>query len=287
LLSSQFVKQHDVNIFGAANVQFSYDLGTQSHDAFEVGANTYVNHYFQVAHLDLDFGEVTAGPRFRYTDLGIPNVESASLKPYVILNEVGLGENQYFNTYGGGLETTASLPGDIDLRTTFEFRQKNFTNAADRPLSTGLNGSDKLVALFLSKLLTPNSALGLELDYLNQDTAFAFYGNSTYSAALSYHVRYKDPTGFVAAPWETTVFAGRSWGYYNSPDPCCSTSGVLGAPSFSNRFDRHTRIGLTQSFPITDRFSVIAQLQRDVVSSNLSIYAYTSNSALVGGQIKF
>jgi hypothetical protein len=287
LLSSQFVKQRDLNVFAAGNLLFSYDLGTQSHDAFEVTANSYVNHYFKVSNLDLDFGEVTAGPRFRFTDPGLPYVQSASLKPYAILNEVGLGENQYFDTYGTGLEATASLPGDIDLRTTFEFRQKTFSNAADRPLSTGLNGSDKLVALFLSKVLTPNSALGLELDYLNQDTAFSFYANRTYSAALSYHVRYEDPTGFQSAPWETTVFTSRSWGYYNAPDPCCSTSGVPGAPSFSDRFDRHSRIGLTQNFPIDDRLSVVAQLQRDIVSSNLSIYAYTSNSALIGAQIKF
>jgi hypothetical protein len=32
---------------------------------------------------------------------------------------------------------------------------------------------------------------------------------------------------------------------------------------------------------------VIAQLQRDIVSSDLPIYAYTTNSALIGAQIKF
>jgi hypothetical protein len=29
------------------------------------------------------------------------------------------------------------------------------------------------------------------------------------------------------------------------------------------------------------------QLQRDIVSSNLSLYAYTSNTVLVGPQIRF
>jgi tetratricopeptide (TPR) repeat protein len=287
LLSSQFVKQRDINVFAAGNVLFSYDLGTQSHDALEVTANSYVNHYFHFSNLDLDFGEVTAGPRFRFTDVSLPYVQSASLKPYAILNEVGLGENQYFYTYGTGLEATASLPGDIDLRATFEFRQKSFSNAPDRPLSTGLDGSDKLVALLLSKSLTPNSALGLELAYLNQDTAFAFYANQTYSTALSYHIRYPDPTGFLSAPWETTVFGSQSWGYYDAPDPCCSTSGVPGAPSFSTRFDRHSRLGVTQNFPINNYLSFVAQLQRDIVSSNLPIYAYTSNSALIGAQFKF
>jgi hypothetical protein len=286
-LSPQFVKQHDVNLFSAGNLLFSYDLGTQDHDTLEIGANAYVNHYLRIPHFDLDFGEVTIGPRFRFPNPNLQWVLSATLKPYLIANEVGLGENQYFATYGTGLEATAALPWDIAVKSTFEFRQKSFSNAADRPLSTGLDGSDKLVSLFATKPLTANSALGVELDYLDQDTNFAFYSNKTYSAALSYRVRYADPTGFLKAPWETTVFGSRSWGLYNSPDPCCVTGGTAFAPSFSDRDDRHWRVGLTQTFPVTDRISVIAQLQRDIVSSNLPIYAYTSDSALIGAQIKF
>src|SRR6185312_16210556 len=237
--------------------------------------------------LDLDFGEVTFGPRLPFPEPNLPWAQSATLKPYVIVNEVGLGENQYFHTYGTGLEGTAVFPEGIQVRSTFEFRQKYFTNAPDRPISTGLDGSDKLVTLFVSKSLTPNSALGVELNYLDQDTRFAFYANKSYSAALSYHVRYDDPTGFIPGPWETTVFGSRSWAYYNAPDPCCSTSGVLGAPGFSDRFDRHWRAGVTQTFQLTPTFAIVAQLQRDIVSSDLPIYAYTGNSALIGAQIKF
>lgn len=286
-LSPEFVKQHDVNAFAAGNFLLSYDLGTQDHDAFEIGANTFVNHYFMIQHFDLDFAEVTAGPRFRFPNPGVPWVQSATLKPYLIANEVGLGENQYFATYGTGLEATAALPWDIEVKGTFEFRQKSFSNADDRPLSTGLDGSDKLVSLLATKPLTPNSALGVELDYLDQDTRFAFYGNQTYSTALSYRVRYADPTGFLKMPWETVVFGSRSWGLYGAPDPCCVTGGTALAPGFSDRDDRHWRIGLTQTWPINDRISLIGQIQRDIVSSNLPIYAYTSDSALIGAQIKF
>ena len=286
-LSPQFVKQNDVNLFAAGNLLFSYDLGTQDHDTFEIGANSYVNHYFTIHHFDLDFAEVTAGPRFRFPNPNLPGVQSATLKPYVIANEVALGENQYFASYGVGLETTAALPWGIEVKNTFEFRQKSFSNAADRPLSTGLNGSDKLVSLFATKPLTSNSAVAVEFDYLDQDTNFAFYSNKTYSGALSYRVRYSDPTGMLKAPWETTVFGSRSWGIYNAPDPCCVTGGTAFAPGFSDRDDRHWRFGVTQAFPVNDRFTLIAQIQRDIVSSNLPIYAYTSNSALIGAQIKF
>ena len=39
--------------------------------------------------------------------------------------------------------------------------------------------------------------------------------------------------------------------------------------------------------PITNDVSVVMQLQRDIVSSNVALYHYTSNSALLGAQIRF
>ena len=43
---------------------------------------------------------------------------------------------------------------DLLFKSVFEFRHKNFTNTPDRPLSSGLNGSDKLVSLSAAKPIT-------------------------------------------------------------------------------------------------------------------------------------
>lgn len=286
LLSSQFVKHHDFDIFGTAVARYSYDLETQDRDTLEVDSTIYSNHYMEFSRLDLDFAEVSFGPRLRFPDPGLPNVRSATLRPYVIANEVGLGEDQYFWTYGSGLELTANLAHDIDVKASVEIRRKKFTNAPDRPLSTGLNGTDKLVTLVLTKMLTPMSQVGLEADFLDQNTALRFYTNQTYSLSASYRIRYADPTHTLRLPWESAFFTSRSWGNYAAPDPCCNT-GIPGFPSFSDRFDRHWRIGMSQTFMIRDNVGIVVQLQRDVVSSNLPLYAYTSNSALVGAQIRF
>ena len=47
------------------------------------------------------------------------------------------------------------------------------------------------------------------------------------------------------------------------------------------------RVGLSQLFQVSNDFGIILQLQRDIVSSNIPLYAYTSNSFLVGPQIRF
>lgn len=288
LLNSQFTKKPDVNVFGTGAFLYSYDLGTQERDTFEVGGTGFGNHYMSVSRLDLDLGELTAGPRFNFTN-PLPSTESISLKPYLITNEVGLGGNQYFYTLGAGGEATALAWKDVKLRALFEYRNKSFANAPDRPLSTGLNGSDKLLALFVNKPVTavPQSDLTFEFDFLDQDTRLAYYSNKTYAAAAAYHVRYDDPTQLLHFPWETTVFFGRSWADYGAPDPCCNTNGNPAFFSTSDRLDRHWRFGVTQSFQVRDNISIVMQYQRDVVSSNLSLYAYTSNSVLLGPEIRF
>ncbi|HVB82534.1 MAG TPA: tetratricopeptide repeat protein [Candidatus Binataceae bacterium] len=286
-LARQFVKQGAASTFAAGSILYSYDLGTQDRDTFEVGGAALVNHYFNLGRLDVDFGEVTAGPRFRFPDTALSWAHSASLKPYAIVDEVGLGGQQYFYTLGTGLEGTAVLARDVSARVVFEFRQKKFSDAPDRPFSKGLSGSDKLIWLVLSKPITSNSTLGAELGYLDQGTRYAFYGNKTYALGASYRVRYADPTGTLSLPWKTTFYANHTWSYYGAPDPCCDSSGPAMAFSPSTRRDSDWRIGISQSFPITETAALVVRLQRDVVSSNLQLYAYTNNSALLGAEIRF
>jgi hypothetical protein len=245
-----------------------------------------MNHYFRTQRLDLAFGEVTVGPR-----LNLPSpderVSRLSVKPYAIANEVGLGEAQYFYTGGVGLENTATLWDDLAVRTVFEFREKQFSNAADRPLSTGLSGNDKLVSLQLRQKVTPNSELLGQFDFLDQDTRFPWYANRTYGASAAYHIAYDDPTGWIGFPWETTVAGSRLWSLYQSSDPCCNTSSNPAIFIPAKRDDRRWRFGIAQAVPVADNIALVVQFQRDIVSSNLSLYAYTSNSVLIGSQIRF
>ena len=286
-LPPQFVKRSDWNAFGTGSVLYRYDLGNQAHDALEVGGTGFVNRYFHVSRLDLGLVEATVGPRLNFAD-PFDDVKTASLKPYLIANDVSLGGNQYFHTLGVGGEATALISPDIRLKSVFEFRQKNFNNAPDRPLSRAFNGSDKLVSIFLSKPVTavPFSELTLEFDFLDQDTrpvlnvftglTLPFYSNKTYAGAASYRIRYEDPTGFLHLPWETTFYLGRSWADYAAPDPCCNAV----------RFERHWRFGITQNIAVSPKVSIILQLQRDIVSS-LPLYGYTSDSILIGPQLRF
>jgi hypothetical protein len=286
-VAPEFVKRSDLNIFGAGSFLYSYDLGTQSRDALEVVGTGFANHYGHVTRLDLGLVEATVGPRFNVNE-PVDGVKSASLKPYLIANDVTLGGDQYFHSLGVGGEATALVSPDIRVKSVFEFRQKNYNDAPERPLSRAFTGSDKIFSLFVTKPITttPFSELTLEFDFLDQDNRpvlnratglrLPFFSNNTFAGAAGYRIRYDDPTGYLRHPWETTFYLGHSWAFYAAPDPCCN----------SVRRERHWRFGVTQNFAVTSDISLILQLQRDIVSS-LPLYHYTSNSVLFGPQFRF
>ena len=289
VLGNQFIKQASGSIFGSGSLLYSYDMETQNHDTLEVTSVGYLNHYFNAAvnRLDLSLLEVTGGPRFNFPN-GLIGGKAASLKPYIIGDEVGLGWNQYFAAGGPAIEYDEIVWNDLALRAAFEFRHKNYTNAPDRPLSTGLGGNDKLVTFSVAKPITENTVLNLEFDYLDQLTQLAFYTNTTYAVAGSYRIRYQDPTGFTPYFWETAPFVGRAWSYYASPDPCCNTNANPNIFfSTSTQLTQRWRFGVTQTWPVTATVAMVAQLERDIVSSNLPLYSYNNTSILIGPQIRF
>jgi hypothetical protein len=293
LLGNQFTKQASGSIFGSGSTLYSYDLQTQSRDSLDVTAASYLNHYFNslVNRLDLALLEVTAGPRFNFPNGGLTGNQQASFRPYGIFDEVGLGWNQYFVGGGFGLEYDQIVWNDLALRSIFEFRQKGFTNAPTRPLSTDLNGSDKLVTLQASKPITANSVLNLEFDYLDQSTRAAFYTNTTYAVSGSYRIRYDDPLGISQYPWESSAFVGRLWSNYAAPDPCCvttSTPQTVAFPSgFSSQSTQRWRFGVTQTWQVLSNIAIVLQVERDIISSNLPLYDYNNTSVLIGPQIRF
>jgi hypothetical protein len=291
-LNTPFVKQASGSLFGSGSLLYSYDLEDQNHDTFDVTTFGTMSHYFnsEVNHLDLALLEVTAGPRFNFPN-GPPLVAGpVSFRPYAIFDEVGLGWDQYFVAGGFGLEYDQPIWYDVLLKGVFEFRQKSFTNAPLRPLSTGLDGSDKLFSLSATKPLNTYSNLNLEFDYLDQSATLDYYTNTSYAVAGSYQIRYNAPFKIPTDPWQTSFFLGRLWSYYAAPDPCCVTTTTLPVvyPSgFSTQLTQRWRFGVTETWPVSPRVAIVAQVERDIISSNLPLYAYNNTSVLVGPQIRF
>jgi hypothetical protein len=64
-------------------------------------------------------------------------------------------------------------------------------------------------------------------------------------------------------------------------------STALAYYSTSSQLTQRWRFEATETWPVTPRIAIVAQVERDIVSSNLPLYAYNSTSVLIGPQIRF
>ena len=71
------------------------------------------------------------------------------------------------------------------------------------------------------------------------------------------------------------------------PTPAAIPAAVRFSFPPATSYDRRWRIAINHSITLAPNLALIIQAQRDIVSSNLSLYGYTSNSVLVGPQIRF
>ncbi len=55
----------------------------------------------------------------------------------------------------------------------------------------------------------------------------------------------------------------------------------------SSQLTQRWRFGFTQTWPVSAKIAIVFQVERDIVSSNLPLYAYTNTSVLIGPQIRF
>ncbi len=276
---------------------YTYDLGDQNRDTIEVGGTGFVNHYMKVGRLDLDFRRshrwtaLPALPQLPDT-LATPGSRSSRTRSST---RSASARTQYFYTYGAdALEGTAIVFGTISRSklairvSSKDLHQRAGSSAVERPLRQRQHPR----RLSATKPITANSALSLEFDYVDQSTRLTYYSNQSYAVSAAYHIRFTTiRLGWpVKFPWDDDVFRQpkRLWSIYDSPDPCCNTSSsptLFFSPS--SRDDRRWRFGITQTFQLADNIEIIAQAQRDIVSSNLQLYGYTSNSVVLGPQIKF
>ena len=115
----------------------------------------------------------------------------------------------------------------------------------------------------------------------------------SYAVSGSYRIRYDAPFGVTRYPWESSAFLGRLWSNYAAPDPCCVTGAQVDAATdttvvtFSSQLTQRWRFGVTQTWQVLPNVAIVLQAERDIISSNLSLYAYNNTSILIGPQIRF
>jgi tetratricopeptide (TPR) repeat protein len=275
-LADQFTKKADTSFFLSGAGIYSYDLQTQDRDTIEVTGNAFLSEFIHQKRFDLDFVEVTAGPRLRVASSGLP---ATSLRPYAIGDFVVLDHSLFFTTLGAGIEATHDVTKNFGLSLAYEHREKRYHSAQAFPTGPELTAADEVGALRGIYAFARNQVLDLTLSIVDENARTKPNSNFQYGAVLGYQIAYAAPFGNPALLWQTSAAVGRFYIDYSAPDPFFD-------PDIT-RFDRRWRMAITQAIPVTENIAAIIQLERDVVSSTLPNFAYTNNQVVVGPQFRF
>ena len=261
-LSDQFRRAPDWNAFAVGTLHHFYDFDNQHGDGWETDLTTYYARQFKVQRLDLGLFEVDTGPR-----LGIGTALGLSIHPYVIGNDVFLGDRNYLGTLGAGASLRLVLPLGITLDPGVEYRDREFRNSPDYPNATDQTGH-QIISFVAAQGQIPVMA-GLSwigrVSFTHDYASYRPYAYDDVTVDLSF------PYGFTAPAfaqsrrdWTIAPFIGFSHTEYRTPDPIID-------PDIT-RLDRQWRAGATLDMSFFANLGFALQAQYLHTQSTISNY---------------
>jgi tetratricopeptide (TPR) repeat protein len=276
VLSSQFQRTSDFNVFGLATLHHFYDFNTQRGDGWETDVTAYYAKQFKVTRLDLGLFEIDTGPRLALWNSGV------SVHPYVIANDVALGGRQYFGTMGAGMSLRFALPMGIAIDPGVEYRHRDFSNSSDYPNAVFQSGHQVIGYVTAAGPLSFVSGLSWQARVAaTSDTAsYHPYAYNDFSIDLALPYAFAAPALFQAGrDWVIAPFAGYSDTPYKQAD--------FIVDPFVKRHDRQWRVGSTLDMTLYRNIGLAVQVQYLQTDSSLSNYRTHDFVVSAGPTIRF
>lgn len=275
-ISDEFANQNDWNIFALAQLQHVYNFDNIDQDTFETTAAFYGTRQEQLHRLNVALVEITGGPRFQLGDTGLG---TASWRPYLLANVIGLGDSRYYSTFGAGIGLSQAVGERAQLDATLERREKRFRNNAERPFASDRDAGETS-GLVVARLRTSAETVMSLGGGVADDNARESFWDSTQWTGFGSATYLFDPEFWpVSQPWSLTATIIRMLTDYDAPDP--------GVDPNTTRADREWRYLLVGNVPITDDLSFFTQAQRSRVDSNLPNYKYHNWAITSGLSLRF
>ncbi|MGO8867589.1 MAG: tetratricopeptide repeat protein [Alphaproteobacteria bacterium] len=271
-LSSVFKRVPDWNFFFDGNAQNNYDLGPKTKAKIETNALVYYSKQFDQGTLDSAAVEVNSGPRF---DVGDEDTTFFNMRPYLLGNEVLLGNAHYFWTVGGGLELNRPITDQLRATGDYEFRSQHFSHNDTVPSAPGLSGPVHTFSLDLAYQLIENGSLGFETSYSLDDANLSFNANRALEFRLSYAQTI--PLSFKTFPQGPLVITPELYRIYTDYDAANPT--VL---PLVTQVTREWRYGVTGQLGLFDNVAASLHLVHEYVGANIVSAKYTNTEVIMG-----
>jgi hypothetical protein len=274
-IASKFRRRPDWNAFGTVALHHVYDFGNQRGDVWETDFAAYYAHQFQVDFLNLGIAEVTTGPRF-----GIGEATGLSFHPYVLGNDVTLGDRQYFATLGGGASLRYVTPLGITFEPDAEFRARSFSNSSIYPNARFQEGNQAIAAIGASGALFSES-FGWQgrLSYTHDTASYHPYAYDQFGIELALPYQFTATLGTTSHTWTLAPFASFFDVRYAEADPFVDPG--------TKRHDHLYRAGVTLDTKIYHDFGFAITVEYDQTTSTVVNYRTTDFIVSGGPTVRF
>ncbi|MBV9567282.1 MAG: hypothetical protein JO172_04020 [Hyphomicrobiales bacterium] len=272
VLSSQFKRTPDWNVFGIVTLHHFYDFENQRGDGWETDVISYYARQFKVTRLDLGLIELATGPR-----LALGTGSGMSIHPYVLGNYVTLGDRPYLGTLGAGTSIRFQLPFGVTLDPGVEYRNRDYRNSKDYENATLQDGHQIIGFVTGSGPLPIIAGLSWQgrISYSKVTASYRPYAYDDFTAEFALPYSFNAPAfAQTDRSWTVAPFLGFSFTPYDQPDPIVD-------PSIT-RLDRQWRAGATLDMTFFQNFGFALQVQYLRTMSTVTNYR-TRDLIISGG----
>lgn len=270
-LNNEFTRRSDWNAFALGSFQHIYNPQLITGDLLESSGVLYGTRQSKLHDLNVALAEVTSGPRFALGNSGPGN---ATLRPYLLANVVGLGDVLYYHTFGGGIGLTQEFGRRVMAEALFERREKRFHNSSQRPFASDQNGDENSLFLSARILTSAETVLSLGAGVSGDNAREDYRANTEWLGAATFSYFFDPELWAARQPWSINFAVARLYTHYDAPDPAVDPN--------VTREDNEWRFTLYNTVPLTDSLSLVGQLQRFIIDSNLPNFEYRNWAVSAG-----
>lgn len=274
-LGDQFTRQSDYNVFGTVTLDHRYDLQTQREEFVESTGTIYASEQKDEKQLDIVLGEISTGVRFPVFK---ESLEGGTMKPYIIGSSIHLQDGRYLTSYGLGINLVLPWHRRLSTNATVELREENFRDDSNRSTASQQSGEETSLRMTTSYVLNDRTQLLGQFGLLNQNAERKFnaYNEVMIGAGAA---RIIPLDGIWERPMTVALTGQRVISDYHGPNTAVDAN--------NTRYDKEWRVTLIGSLPLSEDWTAIANLQRNIVDSNQPNFEYNATSASVGLSYSF
>ncbi len=267
-LSTIFINKPAWDTFVTGNVQHTYDFGD-----VKLESNALAYYSKSIGHSDLDLAalEFNTGPRF---DVSVGDTRLVSARPYILGNEVLLGESQFLHSVGTGLAVDRSIIEGLSGAGFYEFRSEWFSNVALSPEAHLMNANVHSFGVGLTYHVVEDGDLSFQVSYALTDNFASIGSNKGLVLHLTYSQLFQLPTQWGVGPLSVSPLLYRIYSRNDGPDPAIDPTMVPATNEW--------RYGLTGKLGLTNNIAANLNVVRQVATSNIPANRERNTQVILG-----